>query len=336
MRSIDAHPATPRQVLLHLLHGKFVARCIGLAAELGIADRLRDGPRAIEQLADDTGSHPWALYRVMRALAGIGVFAESGERTFALTPLSQALRSDATGSMRGMARWLGAEPESWRAWGDLGLSVRTGKPACPEVFDYFAANPRAGEIFDEAMISNSAATAQAVATAYDFSTAGHVVDVGGGLGALLLAIRAAHPTLRATLFEMPHVVARARATLADEADWLTLAAGDFFEGTVPAGDTYLLKHVIHDWSDERAATILRRCCEQLRPGGRVLVVEHLLTAEASPVHWMDLEMLVMTGGGQERTVGEFLELFARAGLALSRTIETNAPVAILEAVAATA
>lgn len=334
MMSIDAHAATPRHALLHLLHGKFVARCIGLAAELGIADRLRDGPRAIERLAEDTGSHPWALYRVMRALAGIGVFAEPAERTFALTPLSQALRSDAPGSMRGMARWLGAEPEAWRAWGDLGLSVRTGKPACPEVFDYFAANPAAGEVFDEAMTSNSAATAQAVATAYDFANAGHVVDVGGGLGALLLAIRAAHPTLRATLFEVPHVVARARAALMGEADWLALAAGDFFEGEVPAADTYLLKHVIHDWSDERAATILRRCGEQLRPGGRVLVIEHLLTAEASPVHWIDLEMLVMTGGGQERTAAEFVELFARAGLALSRTIETTASVVIFEAVAA--
>ncbi|WP_434419758.1 methyltransferase [Nannocystis pusilla] len=336
MMSIDAPPATPRQVLLHLLHGRSVARCIGLAAELGIADLLRDGPREIERLAEDTGSHPRALYRVMRALAGIGVFAESAGRTFALTPLSQALRSDAPGSMRGMARWLGAEPESWRAWGDLGLSVRTGEPASPEVFDYFAANPRAGEIFDEAMISNSAATAQAVATAYEFSNAGHVVDVGGGLGALLLAIRAAHPTLRATLFEMPHVVARARAALAGEAGWLELAAGDFFAGAVPAGDTFLLKHVIHDWSDEQAVTILRRCCEQLRPGGRVLVIEHLLTAEASPVHWTDLEMLVMTGGGQERTVGEFAKLFACAGLALSRTIETTASVAILEAVAAAA
>jgi len=314
---------------MHLLSGKFVARSLGLVADLGIADLLRDGPRAIEALARATGSHPRALYRVMRALAGIGVFAEADGQTFALTPLSQALRSDAPDSMRGMARWLGAEPEGWRAWGDLGHSVRTGEPASPEVFAYFATNREAAEIFDAAMASGTHATAAAVAAAYDFAAAGHIVDVGGGQGTLLLAIRAAHPTIEATLFDVPHVIARARAGLADRSEWLELASGSFFAG-VPPGDLFLLKHVVHDWSDELAAAILRRCRESLRPGGRVLVIEHLIGPDSSAVHWMDLEMLVMTRGGQERTAAEFAALFAQAGLALVRTIATRSPVVILE------
>ncbi|MDC0670369.1 methyltransferase [Nannocystis radixulma] len=326
--------SSPAQTLMHLLSGKFVARSLGLVAELGIADLLRDGPRAIEALARDTGSHPRALYRVMRALAGIGVFAEAAGRTFALTPLSQALRSDAAGSMRGMARWLGAEPEAWRAWGDLGHSVRTGQPASAEVFAYFAANPAAGAIFDAAMASGTHVTAEAVAAAYDFATAGRIVDVGGGQGTLLLAIRAKHPAIEATLFDMPHVIARARAALTSQSSWLELATGSFFE-RVPPGDTCLLKHVVHDWSDELATVILRRCREALRPGGRVLVIERPIGPDDDrAVRWMDLEMLVMTSGGQERTIGEFAALFARAGLTLVRTIETRSPVVILEAAAA--
>lgn len=324
---------SPSQTLMHLLTGKFVARSLGLVADLGIADLLRDGPRAIEALARATESHPRALYRVMRALAGIGVFAEAEGQVFALTPLSQALRSDAPDSMRGMVRWLGAEPEGWRAWGELGHSVRTGQPASPDVFAYFATNPEAAEIFDAAMASGTHATAAAVAEAYDFSTAGRVVDVGGGPGTLLLAIRAAHPTITATLFDVPHVIARARAELAAQSGWLELASGSFFE-TVPRGDVLLLKHVVHDWSDELARQILGRCREGLRAGGRVLVIEHLVDADGSPVLWRDLEMLVMTNGGRERTAAEFAALFARAGLALVRTIPTRSSVVILEGVVA--
>lgn len=328
---------SPEQTILKLLTGRSVTRGLGVVAELGIADLLRDGPRTVEALAEATGTHVEALYRLLRALAAMDVFTESAGRTFAATPLAETLRSDAPRSLRGMARWLGAEPRHWAAWGDLDRCVRTGEPAIEDVFAYFAANPAASEIFDAAMSSLSTTAARAVRDAYDFSTIGHLVDVGGGHGTLLLMICAAYPDLRATLFDMPHVIERASDALAatGQAGRIALVEGSFFEA-VPAADAHILKHILHDWSDELAVAILQRCRAALEPGGRVLVVEHLIGdgSEAAVTKWVDIEMLVMTRGGRERTVDEFAALFARAGLRLARTIPTRALVTILEAVVA--
>ena len=330
----------PAQILGQLLLGKFVARALGLVAELRIADLLAAGPRAIEDLADATGSAVDPLYRVLRALAAVGVFTEGPAREFALTAVGELLRADARGSMRAFAHWIGAEPAGWRAWGALDHAVRTGESAFEAsegapVFSYLAATPAAGALFDAMMSGAGEADAQAVAQAYDFSwLAPQVVDVGGNQGALLLAIRERCPQLRAINLDTPPVIARASAALAasGRTGQIALQAGDFF-AAVPRGELYILKRILHDWSDDRALEILRRCRDCMAPGGRVLVIERPIGDDARSrlATLMDLEMLVMTPGGRERTIAEYAGLCTQAGLQLAQVIPTAGALTILEA-----
>jgi len=281
------------------------------------------------------------LRRVLRLLVSAGVFAERADGRFELTPVGAALRSG-PGSMRASVL-LFAGPGQWAVWGDLLTTVRTGEPALERVFgvgpfEYFAARPDEAAVFDQAMAAYTATVARVVAGAYDFARLRAILDVGGGDGTLVTGILSATPGLRGATFDLPRLADRARARIRDAgvADRCEFVGGDFFEAVPPGYDAYLLKHVIHDWNDERATRILATIRAAMAPGARVLLIESLYPAridtglESRSAAANDCNMMVATGGLQQ-TEAQFRDLFAAAGLRLTRVIPT--PVTcVLEAV----
>jgi hypothetical protein len=274
---------------------------------------------------------------LLRALASLGVFVELEDRHFQLTPLAECLCTNAPGSLRGFAIMLGGQ-EHWRAWGEIFYSVRTGQPAFDHVFgmnqfQYFADNPEAGRLFNEAMTSRSAQENDAIISAYDFSGFGTVVDVGGGLGTLLESILQATVNTLGVLFDMPHVIASARNTVAQTARY-EFKEGDFLDAVPSGSDAYVLKKVIHDWDNDRARSILRNCRRAISSAGRLLLIEPVIPPGNSPSFnkLLDLMMLVWTPGGKERTEGEHRILLASAGFKLTRIIPTSSLLSIIEAI----
>ena len=329
---------TPADQLLALASGAWVTQMIHVAAELGVADQLAGGERPVEELAAATGAHADSLFRLLRGLASLGLFQETGPRRFALTPLAELLRSDHPQSLRQFARMLGVE--HYQSWDDLLHSVRTGENAFrhrtgDSVFGWYQRNPERGAIFDGAMTDFSRQETEAMLAAYDFNGIGHLVDVGGGRGELLQRLLRAHPAMRGTLFDQPQVVAPVLVPPELEGR-LRVQGGDFFSEAPAAADAYLLKHIIHDWGDAACSTILGRIRAAMAPGARVLIVEQVIPPgnDPFPGKLLDLNMLVMTEGGRERTPEEYGALLERAGLRLSRIVPTPAPVSVVEAVAA--
>ncbi|MBL8797823.1 MAG: methyltransferase [Planctomycetia bacterium] len=330
----------PSAALINLISGTWVTQLIYVAAKLGLADRLRDGPKPVEELASATGMDPQSLYRVLRALASFGVFRETAPRCFELTPLAHCLRSDVPDSLQAVAVFYG-EPWHRAAWSSLLHSVKTAQPAFNHVagepfFEHVQKHPEVAAIFDQAMTNFSGMAIGAVLAAYDFTGIGKLVDVAGGHGSLLAAILQAYPAMRGVLFDMPTVIdgARQKQLLeqAGVADRCELVGGDFFRA-VPAGaDGYLMKHIIHDWSDDHALNILRNCRRAMSPSGRLLLVEMVIPPGNEP-HFgklLDLEMLVMTQGGRERTESEYRALLAAAGFELTRIVPTRSPASVIE------
>lgn len=336
----DAQAGSPQLALLQMMTGCWVSQALYVAAKLGIADLLRDAPQSCIKLAEATQTHSNALYRVLRALASLNIFSEEEDGRFSLTPLAEPLRTDAPGSLRAFAIMLG-EQEHWRAWEGTLHSIKTGEPAFEHVFGmphfrYFADNPEAARIFDEAMTSRSSQENEAVVAAYDFSSIRVVVDVGGGQGTLVASILKVQLSSRGVLFDVPHVIAASRARLANInlADRCEFVAGDFFVSVPAGGELHLLKKVIHDWDDERAQIILRNCRDAMGDEGRLLLIEPVIPPGNDPSFnkLLDLLMLVWTSGGRERTESEHRALLASAGLHLTRVIPTISGVSIIEAV----
>ena len=336
-----AEPAPPPpEQLMQMLTGAWVARSISTAAKLRVADQVpADGPIGVEALAAATGTHAPSLYRLMRALASVGVFAEEGPRRFRHSPLSELLRSDAPGSMRAVADSIFGGVQH-RSWGALEHSVRTGGIACDHVYgadvwQVFAKDPREQQAFDDAMSEFTAMFNPPVVRAYDFSKFNTLIDVGGGHGALLAAIAQANPRLRGAVYDQPHVVPGASHRFAREglSDRLGVEGGNFFE-SVPAGaDAYLMKLIVHDWDDAKSTTLLRNVHRAARPGARLLVVDSVVPPGPGPdfSKFADVNMLVMTGGC-ERTEEEFRGLFAAAGFDLLHVHPTEGPLSIVEGV----
>jgi hypothetical protein len=325
--------------LTEMILGFQVSRAICAAAELGLADLMAGGARTVAELAAATGTRPPMLYRLLRALASRGVFAEREDGRFALTALAEPLRSDAPGgSVREYALFAG-QPFNQRPWEELLWALRTGRPAFDRAygvpwFEYLSGHPGDGDLFNNAMSSRTSGETAAVVAAYDFAGLGTVVDVAGGHGGLLAAILAASPGTRGVLFEQPHVIAGARAVLDREglAGRCELAGGDMFASVPPGGDAYIVKRTLHDWDDDRAATVLRNCARAMNDGGRVLVIETVIPPGNDPNlgKLYDLTMMV-TLGGRERTEPEFAELLDVAGLRLTRVVPTPSPLSIVEA-----
>lgn len=328
---------TPSQDLLRMGLGFAVAQSLHVAAELGIADLLHDGPKSAEDLARATKTDAAALYRVLRFLASEGVFREEPVGLFAQTDLSSGLRADAPDSPRDFIRMINRE--AYAAWGQLLHSVQTGGTAFDHVFgaprfQWLADHPEQAALFQRAMIAASGASNLQAAEAYDFAACKRVVDVGGGHGQLLSAIVTRNPHLSGVLYDMPTGIEAARAGVGGPLPRCDLVAGDFFEKVPEGCDLYIMKKVIHDWDDGRAAKILENCRRAMAPGGKVLVVEAIVPAGngADPIKLMDVNMLAVTGG-LERTRDQYERLFARAGLRLARVIATRGPLSILEAAA---
>ena len=334
----------PPAALYQLATGHYVSHAIYAAAKLGIADLLGTGPQRCDDLAKATGTHAPALRRVLRLLASAGVFAETEDGRFELTPVGSCLQSG-PGSFRPVAL-LFTSPGVRAAWGDLLHSVRTGEPALNHVFgmgsfEYFAQHPEEAAVFDEAMGAFTAMVAIAVAAAYDFSRFGTIIDVGGGEGALLAGILRANPALRGVVFDMPRVAEGANETIAAAGlgDRCEFVGGDFFEAVPGGGDAYILKHVIHDWDDERAVRILRNCRRAMKAEGKLLIVEGVYperidrSVVSRGAAANDVNMLVCTGGRQ-RAEAEFRALFDAAGFELTRIVPTQAMSSVIEGVRA--
>jgi ubiquinone/menaquinone biosynthesis C-methylase UbiE len=328
---------SPMVALRRMILGYRLSQALCVAAELGIADLLKDRPRSIDHLAQATGAHPPSLYRLLRLLASEGVFVEQEQGQFGLTPLAVPLQRDAPVTLRARAIFDGAEG-NWRAWGQLLHGVMTGEPAFDHTFDmrffdYLRQHPTAGANFDTLMAEQTLPWARAIVEAYDFSSIGTLVDVGGGYGTLLVAILTAHPRLRGVLYDLPHVIAgaRPRLTAAAVTDRCDAIAGDFFAAVPDGGDSYLLKHILHDWDDERCLAILTNCRRVMTSEGRLLVVEVIIPPNNAPDYgkYLDLNMLVLYTG-RERTEAEYRQLFEATGFALARVVATPSEVSVIE------
>ncbi len=334
------HQMPPEAVIMQFATGKFVSQAVFCAATLGIADILSSGAKSAEDLAADTQSHPNALYRLLRALASVGVFAETPDGQFVNTPVSETLRIDSAVSQRDMVLMI-CEPEHGRVINDMLYSVHTGEPAWEHihgvpVFEYFyEMNKPAGELFNRAMTSFSRMTIFAILAAYDFSGAGRVADIAGGVGHLLGAVLQKHTAGRGILFEIPPVLEGAPAMLDSYgvSDRVELVAGDFVESIPIEADIYMLKHIIHDWYDDKCEKILRNIRENMPPNARVLIIDAVIPPgnDPHPGKILDLEMLI-TPGGVERTEAQFNALLTNSGLRMTRIIPTRSPVSIVEAV----
>jgi hypothetical protein len=334
--STGTQDISPQRFLHQMLTGYWISQSLYVVAKLGLPDLLESGPKRPEDLARATGTHAPSLYRLLRALASVGVFSEKPDGTFSQTPMSGGLRSGPTGGQRAMAIMMGEE--HYRAWGELLYSVRTGKPAFDHlygkpIFQYLAEHPEQARNFDDAMTGVHGAETRAMLNAYDFSRIATLVDMGGGNGSLLSAVLGQHTTMKGILFDRPDVVENARGNLrrAGLEKRCTAIGGNFFESVPPGGDAYLFRHIIHDWDDAQALTILRNCRKVMKPKARLLVVESVIPPGNNPFFGklLDLTMLVLPGG-QERTEAEYAQLFTAAGFRLSRIVPADQEVSVIE------
>ncbi len=330
---------SPHAQLLRMISGYWLSQGIYVAAKLGLADLLKAGPRSAADLALATKTHAPSLRRLLRALASVGVFAETDDGNFALSPLAEPLRSDLPGSQRALAVMNGEE--HYRAYGELLYSVQTGQPGFDKVyglpvFDYLGQHPEQGALFDGAMTGVHGRETAAMIAAYDFSPYQTVMDIGGGNGTTLAAVLQRWPAIQGTLFDLPAVVERARPALtaAGVGKRCQTVGGSFFE-SVPAGqDIYMMRHIIHDWDDEKSRTILRNCRTAMGSrAAKLLLIENVIPPGNAPGFGklLDLTMLVIPGG-LERTEPEYRELFAACGFKLTQIIPTTADVSVIEAV----
>ncbi len=318
-----------------LIRGYWTTQAIYVAAELRIADLLADGSKHPDELGKHAGVKGDMLYRVLRALAGIGIFAEDADGRFMLTPLAETLRGDS--GQRAYARLHGQE--LYQSWAMLLDAVRSGEAGFVEAFgmpafEYFSKHSERGAVFDRAMTGHHGAEADPMLDAYDFSGFNDIVDVGGGNGSLLTAILRRHSQMRGVLFDLPRVVDRAQSAVevASLRERCRFVGGSFLESVPAGGDAYVLRHVVHDWRDEDAATILRNCRNAMKPDGKILVVEIVVPAGNDPsfAKWMDLMMV--TYGGKERSEKQYRQLFAQAGLRLTRLVPTKDVISVVEGV----
>lgn len=328
----------PSAELMRLINGYQVSQALKVAATLGVADQLKGGPKPYGVVAQACGAHPPSLYRLLRALAAVGVFHETDDKEFSLTPMGVCLTSDAPGSRRNYARWIGT-PGQWRPWGDLLHSIRSGESAVRftcgvDAWTYRTQHPEERAVFDAAMTGNSRSEAQAVLEAYDFGRFGCVVDVGGGQGHLLKAILLACPATRGVLFDQPQVTASAGEELASAglSQRCQVVAGNFFESVPEDGDAYVMKAILHDWEDRAATDILRTCRRAMSAVATLIVIERVVGPpnEDPEGKFSDLNMMVQYGA-LERTRREFQDLLRSGGFDLTEVVPTRSPLSIITA-----
>jgi ubiquinone/menaquinone biosynthesis C-methylase UbiE len=323
-----------KQKLLQMITGYWVSQAIFVAAKLGIADLVKDEPKTADELAKATGTHAPSLYRLLRGLASVEIFAIDDVDRFGLTDMARCL-VDGPMSQRSVALMLG--DEHYGAWSELLYSVQTGKPGFDKlygkpVFDWYGEHPEQAKIFDAAMTGFHGEETQKTIDAYDFSQFKTVVDIGGGNGSVMIPVLQRNPNVRGILFDLASVIERSKPALerAGVADRCQAVAGDFFKSVVAGGDAYMMRHIIHDWTDEQCTTILKNIRQVIPPSGQLLVVEIVIPPGNEPNFgkFLDLNMLVIPGG-RERTEEEYATLFAGAGFKLERIVPTKSAVSII-------
>ena len=325
--------------MLQIISGFWIARCVYVTAKLGVADLIKDEPKTADELAAATDAHGPSLFRVLRALAAVGVVTRDDQNRFGSTPLSETLCANAPGSIRAFAMTELGE-EHYPAWGELLYSVRTGGIAFDKAFgvpiwEFFAKNPENAQIFNDAMSAMTAQANEAVHAAYEFSGISKILDVGGGHGGLITGILKKNPNMRGILFDAPPVIegARTRVEESEVADRLELMAGDFFKSVPEGGDAIVMKWIIHDWNDDQSISIMKNCHRALPENGRLILIEAAVPETNEPhfSKFIDLNMLVITGG-RERTPEEFRRLYEASGFKLSRIVPTESPFSVIEGV----
>jgi hypothetical protein len=328
---------TPDRVLQQMIMGFRLTQLLHVAAKLGVADALAEGPKSARELATACHCEPDPLYRTLRALANVGVLVEQNQQRFKLTPMGEYLREGVRGSLRGTAMLFG-EPWLWNGYGQLLHSAQTGQSAFAKeqgssLVEYLRDHEAAARMFDDAERASAEQDLALLLRACDFTGVSNVVDIGGGKGSLLVALLAKYPDLKATLFDLPHVIAAAdpALTTGDLAGRATLTGGDFFESVPQGGEIYLLKHVVRDFEDELAARILKNCRAAMSPDSRLVLFERLVEpSETSETKLLDIDALALSGG-RLRTEYEHQALLATAGLRLTHFRTTRGPLSILEA-----
>ena len=335
----EARPQVPPPALmLQIISGFWVSRAVCVIAQLGIPDILKEGDKTTAELAARTDTHAASLFRVLRALASVGVLEHHADGTFANTPVSETLITDTPGTLRWFAiSELGQE--HYPAWGNLMHSVKTGEIAFDNLFDtdiwsYFQAHPEEAAVFNDSMSGITTQTNEAIIALYDFSPFRKIIDVGGGHGALITAILNNTGNASGILFDAPQVVPGAQKRI--ESNGLShrceIVSGDFFEAVPAGGDAYVLKWIIHDWDDEKSLRILKNIRKEIPLSGKLILIDCVVPESNEPhfSKFIDLNMLVMAGG-KERTEKEFEALLSEAGFKLTRIIPTELPTAIVEA-----
>ena len=331
----------PHAPLLELYLAPWLTRALYAVTERGVPDLLAGGPATPEEIVAKVGGHPIAMLRVLRALASIGVFTHGADGRFGLTPLGETLVSGHPTAAREMVLALNG-PGFWMALGEMPAVLETGRTGVEialgtSFFEHLRAHPNQEADFNRLMIAVHGGEPAAVAGSYDFAGINKVVDVGGGLGTMLVALLQRNPHLTGVLYDAPTVVEQAKQTIsaAGVEGRCERVGGDFFASVPAGGDAYVLSHILHDWPVEECHTILRNCREALNPGGRVLIVEMVLPegAEPHPGKILDVVMLAVPGG-RERTAAQYAELLAPAGLRVERVVPTPSPVSVVEAVPA--
>jgi hypothetical protein len=333
---------SPPAAMFSLIMGRWVSHLIYAAAKLDLADRLKNGPITVEELAAAADVQAPALYRVLRALASVGVFAEIGDKRFKLTQLAATLQRAVPGSMHAVALMLGEKYQE-DTWSQLLHGLKTGempflKAHGVPYFEYLEKHPKDLKLFGESMTSVSSTENPAIASAYKFSGVRALVDVGGGNGSLLAAILKANSKLTGVLFDQPSVTSKAMqdryVTAKGIGERCKVESGDFFEGVPKGGDAYIMKRTLHDWDDERGAKILANCRAAMSEKGKVLVIEAVIGPGNAPDRGKLLDMQMLLIGGRERTKKEFATVFRQAGLKLTRVVPTKCPLSIVEGVRA--
>jgi hypothetical protein len=341
MSALPADQESAAFSLLDLIQGSVITQAIHVAARLGIADALGDGPLSATDIAGKVEADPEATYRLLRILSGYSIFAERQDGRFELTPMADALRDDAPISMRGMALLMG-HPLFWEEWGYLFESVRTGEAHLPVLrgmgaYEFLMSNPEYAASFFQGMGNLSGPETDPVVAAHDFSRFGTIVDVGGGGGALLAGILQRAGDARGILFDAPHGTAEAPAMLeaAGVAARCTIENGSYFEGVPARGDAYLLKHTLHDFTEEQCLGVLKNIRDAINKDGTLFVIEYVLPGknERHIGNTIDLWLMLLLGA-KERTRAQYADLLANAGFELTRVIPTGSPVSIIEAVPA--
>jgi hypothetical protein len=331
----------PTEQMLQMMSGLWVSRGIWVAAKLGISDHLADGAKTVEEIATATNTHADSLYRILRMLGMVGVYREEDGRKFSLTPLSETLRSDVAGTLRGAAIAEMGEVH-YEAWGNIMHSVKTGEIAFDnkfgkDIWAYFQTDPEKAENFNRYMAASSELLNQAISTKYDFSNYDKLIDVGGGIGGMISAILEKNPNLKGAIYDQPSVIEQAKGFLESKglSDRCETIAGSFFKSVPEGGDIYSMRWILHDWEDSKSLTILENIKKVLPANGKLLLAEAVVPEVGDPhfSKFFDLIMLVMTGG-RERTEKEWRTLLEKAGYTIERIIPTESFLSIIEAVPA--